>query len=80
VIPVVVVKACGGLRNGACNNHGGKVTHSVRTTFNFYGHLFPDREEELVAGLDRREFNAKADQERTKRNRRGNRPRGLKGL
>ena len=80
MIPVGVVKACGGLTNGACNDHGGKVTHNVRTTFNFYGHLFPDREEELEAGLDRREFNAKADQERTKRNRRGNRPRGLKGL
>jgi integrase len=35
----------------------------VRTTLNLYGHLFPDREEELVAGLDRRK--AKADQMRT---------------
>jgi integrase len=26
----------------------------VRTTFNLYGHLFPDREDELVAALDRR--------------------------
>lgn len=26
----------------------------VRTTFNLYGHLFPDREDELVALLDRR--------------------------
>jgi integrase len=37
----------------------------VRTTLNLYGHLFPDREEELVAGLDRRK--AKADQMRTMR-------------
>jgi hypothetical protein len=27
----------------------------IRTTFNVYGHLFPDREEELVAALDRRQ-------------------------
>ncbi len=26
----------------------------VRTTFNLYGHRFPDREEDLVAALDRR--------------------------
>jgi integrase len=26
----------------------------IRTTFGTYGHLFPDREEELVAALDRR--------------------------
>ncbi|CAN5755241.1 hypothetical protein BH18ACT15_BH18ACT15_02730 [soil metagenome] len=26
----------------------------VRTTFNLYGHLFPDREDELIAALDRR--------------------------
>lgn len=26
----------------------------IRTTFDTYGHLFPDREEDLVAGLDRR--------------------------
>jgi hypothetical protein len=26
----------------------------VRTTFNLYGHRFPDREDELVAALDRR--------------------------
>ena len=26
----------------------------IRTTFNLYGHLFPDREDELVAALDRR--------------------------
>ena len=36
---------------------------NVQTSFGLYGHLFPDREEELVAGLDRRK--AKADQERT---------------
>jgi integrase len=30
----------------------------VRTTFNTYGHLFPDREEELVAALDRRQKSA----------------------
>jgi integrase len=37
---------------------------NVQTSFGLYGHLFPDREEELVAGLDRRK--TKADQERTK--------------
>jgi hypothetical protein len=26
----------------------------IRTTYNLYGHLFPDREEELVARLDSR--------------------------
>jgi integrase len=26
----------------------------IRTTYNLYGHLFPDREEALVAALDRR--------------------------
>jgi hypothetical protein len=26
----------------------------IRTTFDTYGHLFPDREEDLVAALDRR--------------------------
>jgi len=26
----------------------------IRTTFNLYGHLFDDREDELVAALDRR--------------------------
>jgi integrase len=30
----------------------------VRTTFQCYGHLFPDREEELVAALDRRQKGA----------------------
>ena len=37
---------------------------NVQTSFGLYGHLYPDREEELVAGLDRRK--AKADQERTR--------------
>ena len=35
----------------------------IATTYNLYGHLFEDREDELVAGLDRRKL--KADQERT---------------
>ena len=35
----------------------------IATTYNLYGHLFEDREEELVAGLDRRKLNA--DQGRT---------------
>lgn len=26
----------------------------IRTTLNTYGHLFPDREDDLVAALDRR--------------------------
>jgi integrase len=30
----------------------------VRTTFNLYGHLFPDREDDLVAALDRRRASA----------------------
>jgi hypothetical protein len=37
---------------------------NVQTSLGPYGHLFPDREDELTAGLDRRK--AKADQERTK--------------
>jgi integrase len=32
-----------------------RMGHSdIRTTYNLYGHLFPDREDELVAGLDER--------------------------
>ena len=31
---------------------------NVQTTLNLYGHLFADREDELVAGLDRRKLNA----------------------
>ena len=31
---------------------------NVNTTFDLYGHLFEDREEELVAGLDRRKTKA----------------------
>jgi integrase len=32
-----------------------RMGHSdIRTTYNLYGHLFPDREEELVARLDSR--------------------------
>ena len=26
----------------------------IRTTYNLYGHMFPDREDELVENLDRR--------------------------
>jgi hypothetical protein len=32
----------------------------IRTTFDTYGHLFPDREEQLVAALDRRKRRARA--------------------
>jgi integrase len=35
----------------------------IRTTFDTYGHLFPDREEDLVAALGRRRAAAKADGE-----------------
>ena len=32
-----------------------RMGHSdIRTTYNLYGHLFPDREDELVGKLDRR--------------------------
>ncbi len=30
----------------------------IATTYNLYGHLFEAREDELVAGLDRRKLNA----------------------
>jgi integrase len=32
----------------------------IRTTYNVYGHLFPDREDELVEALDRRQREARA--------------------
>jgi hypothetical protein len=32
----------------------------IRTTFDTYGHLFPDREEDLVAALDARKRRAPA--------------------
>jgi hypothetical protein len=35
----------------------------IRTTFDTNGHLFPDREEDLVAALDRRRAAAKSDDE-----------------
>jgi hypothetical protein len=48
-----------GLRRNMIEGH-----ENVQTSLGPYGHLFPDREDELTAGLDRRK--AKADQERTK--------------
>ncbi len=32
----------------------------IRTTYNLYGHLFPDREEQLVTALDRRRNSGRA--------------------
>lgn len=49
----------------------------IRTTFDTYGHLFPDREEDLVAALDARKRRARGEHadSASRRGRRGRRTR-----